>query len=145
MTDGPMETVARLLLAPTLVLAVAILVKGYADVGDGFAAGVVAALGILLQYVTFGRRRVATALPVGRAPQVAFAGLGIALVVGFAPALWGDPILTHYPRPGAGVVHLGTLELLTAVAFDAGVFLLVLGVAVGVIDLLARAGEERHP
>jgi multicomponent Na+:H+ antiporter subunit B len=34
--------VARLLLVPILMVAVAILVKGYVDVGDGVAAGVFA-------------------------------------------------------------------------------------------------------
>ena len=55
MTSVLTQMVARGLLAPTLVVATAILVKGYADVGDGFAAGVVAALGILLQFLAFGR------------------------------------------------------------------------------------------
>jgi len=31
--------VARLLLVPVLMVAAAILIKGYVDVGDGFAAG----------------------------------------------------------------------------------------------------------
>ncbi len=48
------QTVARLLLAPLLVLAAAILVKGYTDVGDGFAAGVLAALGVIMYAVAFG-------------------------------------------------------------------------------------------
>jgi multisubunit Na+/H+ antiporter MnhB subunit len=141
---GPLvETVARLLLPPSLVVAVAILVKGYTDVGDGFAAGVVASLGILLQYTALGRRRVAAALPVDHAVSVALAGLALALVVAFAPLLWGAEALTHYPRPGRDVVHVGTLELLTAVAFDVGVFLLVLGACVGAIDALAKARQRR--
>ena len=36
--------VARRLFAPALVIALAILVKGYVGPGDGFAAGIVAAL-----------------------------------------------------------------------------------------------------
>ncbi|MER3484611.1 MAG: hypothetical protein C4345_00180, partial [Chloroflexota bacterium] len=43
----------------------------------------------------------------------------------------------------AHVVHLGSLELITAVLFDVGVFLLVLGFATGVIDLIARSRERR--
>lgn len=134
--------VARLLLAPVLVVAAAVLVKGYVDVGDGFAAGLIAALGILLQYVAFGRAAVARALPVRRAPQVAFAGLGIALAVALLPLARGDALLAHAPAPGADVVQLGTLELITAVAFDVGVFVLVVGAAVGIIDLLVRAGDD---
>ncbi|HSK16676.1 MAG TPA: MnhB domain-containing protein [Gaiellaceae bacterium] len=140
---GPLtETVVRSLLAPSFVVAFAILVKGYSDVGDGFTAGVVAALGVLLQYTAFGRRAVAEALPVRLAPAVALGGLLLAAVVSFAPVLWDAPPLTHYPRPGEDVIHIGTLELLTAVAFDAGVFLLVLGISVGIVDALAHAAER---
>ena len=55
MTSTMTRTVARLLLLPTLVTALAILVKGYTQPGDGFSAGVVAALGVLLQLMVFGR------------------------------------------------------------------------------------------
>jgi hypothetical protein len=40
-------------------------------------------------------------------------------------------------------VHLGSLELLTAVLFDAGVFALVLGMVVATIHLIASTVEER--
>lgn len=36
------QMVARLLLAPSLIAAIAILVKGYTQPGDGFSAGAVA-------------------------------------------------------------------------------------------------------
>jgi multisubunit Na+/H+ antiporter MnhB subunit len=136
------RAVARLLLAPVLVVALAVLVKGYVDVGDGFAAGIMASLGVLLQYVVFGRPAVASALPVHRAPALAFAGLGVAVAVALAPLLFGGTLLEHAPPPGAEVVTVGTVELITAVAFDVGVFLLVLGAAVGIIDVLAQGREE---
>jgi multisubunit Na+/H+ antiporter MnhB subunit len=134
--------VARALLAPTLVVAAAILVKGYADVGDGFAAGIVAALGILLQYLAFGRDETVAALPVGRAPAVAMAGLALAFAVFALPALLGGAPLEHRPPPGQEPIHVGSLELITAVAFDVGVFLLVLGCSVAIIDALAAQEVE---
>jgi multisubunit Na+/H+ antiporter MnhB subunit len=136
------QAVVRLLVAPTFAVALAILVKGYADVGDGFAAGVVAALGVLLVYAAFGARETHRVLPVRHAASVALTGLLVALAVAFAPALWGEPPFTHYPPPEADVIHVGTLELLTAVVFDLGVFLLVLGVVVGAIDAAARAARR---
>ena len=136
------RAVARLLLAPVLMVAVAILVKGYADVGDGFAAGVVAALGVLLQYLAFGRAAVERALPVRRAARLAVGGLLLALAVAFVPALGGGAPLQHAPAPGAHVVKLGSLELIGAVAFDLGVFALVLGMAVATIGLIAGTREE---
>jgi multisubunit Na+/H+ antiporter MnhB subunit len=135
--------VARLLLAPVLIVAAAILIKGYVDVGDGFAAGVIAALGILLQYLAFGRAAVRHALPVRHAAKLAVAGLLLALAVAFVPVLAGGAPLQHAPAPGATVVHLGSLELLTAVVFDVGVFALVLGMAVATIDLIAGTPNER--
>lgn len=142
MTGALTEAVARLLLAPALMLAAAILVKGYSDVGDGFAAGVVAALAVLAQYLALGAREAERLLPVGLAPAAVVAGLTLALLTAFAPVVAGESLFTHAPAPGADVVHLGTLELLTAVVFDVGVFLLVLGAAVGIIHSIAATEEE---
>ena len=145
MTSVLTQALARLLLAPILVVAVAVLVKGYADVGDGFAAGVIAALGILLQYMAFGRAEAERLLPIRLVPVGAFAGLLGALAVAFWPVLRGGGLLEHLPPAGASVTHLGTLELVTAVLFDLAVFLLVLGAVVGILHSLARAaeGDER--
>ena len=133
------RAVTNLMLAPTLVVAVAVLVKGYADTGDGFAAGALAALGIVAQYVAHGGGAVREAFPVRWAPGVAVAGLALALAVALQASVRGEPLLTHEPAPGAEPVKLGTLELITAVAFDVGVFLLVLGAVVAILDALAGA------
>jgi multisubunit Na+/H+ antiporter MnhB subunit len=139
------KAIARLLLLPTLMVAAAIFVKGYSDVGDGFGAGVIATLGILLQYTALGRAE-ARKLPLIRsAPWLSLLGLIIALGVAIVPVVRGQPIMTHSPPPGASVIHLGSVELLTAVAFDAGVTLLVIGFAVGTIDLLAQRYESTTP
>jgi multisubunit Na+/H+ antiporter MnhB subunit len=142
MTSIATRLVARALLGPTLIVAVALLVKGYADVGDGFAAGIVAALGVLLQYLAFGREEVRRALPVHAAPFVALAGLAVAFAVFAVPLVFGSAPLQSWPPPGETPVHIGSLELITPFAFDVGVFLLVLGAAVSLIDVLVEAGER---
>lgn len=140
------RAVARLLLLPIFMVAAAILVKGYAEVGDGFGAGIIATLGILLQYAALGHREARRRLPPVRfAPYIALCGLAIALLVAFIPVAGGKPIMTHSPAPGEAVIHLGTIELLTAVAFDVGVFLLVFGFATGAIDLIAGAHDHETP
>ena len=141
MTSVLTQMVARALLAPIFVVAAAILVKGYVDVGDGFAAGIVAALGVLLQYLAFGQRAVTAALPVHRAAQVAMAGLAVAVTVLVTPFLAGGSVLEHWPPPGEEPIYVGSLELITAVAFDLGVFLLVFGAAVAIIDAIAAGGD----
>lgn len=136
------RAIARMLLLPIFMVAAAILVKGYAEVGDGFGAGIIATLGVLLQYTALGRDEARTLPPVRVAPTIGLTGLVIALLVAFVPVLRGEAIMTHSPPPGASVIHLGTVELLTAVAFDIGVFLLVFGFSVGAIDLIAQAHDE---
>jgi multisubunit Na+/H+ antiporter MnhB subunit len=134
-----LEVVAPRLLGPAVMVAAAIIVKGYTDVGDGFSAGVIVALAIALRYITLGADRAERSLPLLRhSPGIAAAGLLIALAVGFLPVIAGDPPFTHRPAPGADVVKLGTLELISAVAFDIGVFLLVCGALVTVVHHLAR-------
>ena len=133
------QTVARALLAPTWMVAAATLVKGYADTGDGFSAGVIAALGILLQYVAFGHEEVERRLPVHHAPTAAIAGLLLAIAVAFGPLLFGEPLMTYWPSAGEEPIHLGTLEIIGAVAFDLAVFMIVLGVCVGAVDIIAHA------
>ena len=140
------EVVAPRLLGPAVMVAAAIIVKGYVDVGDGFSAGVVVALAVALRYVTLGPERAERSLPVLRhAPVLAAAGLLLALAVGFFPVVIGEPPFTHYPRPGEDVFQIGTLELTTAVAFDVGVFLLVAGALVEDVHQLTRLVEGSGP
>lgn len=143
MTTIMTQAVARLLFLPALAVAAATLVKGYVDTGDGFAAGVIAALAVLLQVVVFGAETVERTLPLRLAPALAAVGLLISLTVTFGPTFLGRAPLTHAPGPGEKVIHLGTVEVLTAVVFDVGVFLLVLGFAVTTIRLLAHLGDRR--
>ncbi len=140
------RAVTRLLYLPTLLVAAALLVKGYAEAGDGFSAGVVAALGMVLRHLALARGKTAALPSPASAIAVAFAGLLVALGVAAAPLFLGDAILTHYPPPGSGPIYLGTLELITAVLYDVGIFLLVVGFAVGVVSIFARtiAREEEY-
>ena len=142
MTSALTRMVARLLLLPTLVTAVAILVKGYTQPGDGFSAGVVASLGVLLQLMVFGREEAERIPGVRQAGALAFVGLLAALGLAVAPLLLGDAVLTHYPPPGAKVSHLGTLEFITAVLFDCAIFVLVFGFVVGTVGAISRAIED---
>lgn len=141
MTSVMSRTVARLLLLPAFVTALAILVKGYTEPGDGFSAGVVAALGVLLQIMVFGREEAEKIPGVRQAGVLAFVGLLVALGIAIAPPLLGDAALTHYPPPGGEVVYFGTLELITAVLFDGAICLLVFGFVVGTVVAISHAIE----
>jgi multicomponent Na+:H+ antiporter subunit B len=143
MVSGVVEFVAPRLLGPALIVAIAIIVKGYADVGDGFSAGVILALAVSLRYVALGVERAERGLPILRhAPRVAVAGLLLGLATGFFGVARGDPPFTHAPGPGHHVIKIGTVELITAVDFDIAVALIVTGALVTLVHHLARLVGE---
>jgi multisubunit Na+/H+ antiporter MnhB subunit len=144
MTSPITRFAARVLFLPIWIIAFAVLIKGYADIGDGFSAGVIAALGVILQAVAFGAAEF-DRLPLARfAPLATFAGLLVALSTAFGPVLFGKPILYHYPAAGDKVAHFGSLELFTPVLFDIGVFLVVFGFCVGSLAAVAREIDRRQ-
>lgn len=139
------ETVGPRLLGPAIMVAAAIIVRGYSDVGDGFSAGVIVALAIALRYVTLGVEEAERGLPIlRRAPVAVAGGLLIALASGFFGVALGDPPFTHHPGPGEHVAEIGMLELMTPVVFDIGVMLVVVGsLTLLVHHLGALIGERR--
>ena len=140
------DVVAPRLLAPAIMLALALIVKGYTDVGEGFSAGVIVALAVGIRYAALGRARADRTLRLARrADVVAACGLLIALGFGFAGTLLGRPPFTHLPPPGEPVIRVGTLELTTAVGFDVGLFLLVLGSTVALIRHLSDLIPDGDP
>ena len=136
------RAIARLLLPASMMVALAIMIKGYADTGDGFSAGLIASLGVLIQYVAFGQRLPGQLVIVRHSTSIAQFGLLLALATAFVPVLLGKPVFTHWPGPGDDVNHIGALELITPVLFDIGVFLLVIGFVVGVVNLIALTIER---
>jgi multisubunit Na+/H+ antiporter MnhB subunit len=139
-------TVARVLLPAILVVAAAWLVRGASLPGDGFAAGVTAGTGLLLQYVVFGHRPVArrTRLaPVG--PLLPIVGLAVMVAVALVGPLVGDAPVSQYPGEDGHVVTVGMLELHTAVLYDVGIALVVFGVLAATLEILAEVAEEDRP
>lgn len=130
------DAVARLIFPFTVVVALALWARGYADVGDGFSAGAVAGLGAALQYVALDHDRARHRTCARWVPAFLAFGLLAALAVALAPLAWGLPPVTHFPRPGSTVVSLGVVELHTAALLDLGIAVAVYGALVGTFDRL---------
>ncbi|TYP87105.1 Na+/H+ antiporter subunit A [Blastococcus xanthinilyticus] len=132
-----LEVVTRLLFHAILVLSVFLLFAGHNAPGGGFAGGLVAGLALVLRYLAGGRYELGAAAPVD--PGVLL-GLGLLLaggtgVVGLA--LGAEVLETAYFE--ATVPVLGHVTLVTALFFDIGVYLVVVGL---VLDVLRSLGAE---
>lgn len=140
---GMIQSMARLLLLPGWIIALSLMFKGYVDIGDGFSAGVIAALVVVIQGLAFGAEEMEQMVLARMAPIMAFTGLAIAYAVAFVPVLFGKPIMSHWPEMNESVAHFGVLEFITPVLFDVAVFMVVYGFCVGGMMAISRA-ELRH-
>jgi multicomponent Na+:H+ antiporter subunit B len=119
-----LKTSARYLLITALVLSVFVLLRGHNEPGGGFIGGLIAAAGFAFYGVAFGQRRTYRVM---RLHPLAWCGVGLlfALASGL-PALlsFAEPFLKHYWLP---YYVIPGLSLGTAVVFDIGVYLTVVG------------------
>jgi multicomponent K+:H+ antiporter subunit A len=140
--------VTRVLLPLALVVGVYILLRGHNMPGGGFIAGLVVGIAFLMQYIASGfawsarRARIAYHGLIG-------SGIGIAGLTGIAAWLFGKPFLTS-AHTSLDLPILGHVELASAMAFDLGVFLTVVGVVLLSLSSLSRVerrAERRavHP
>ncbi|MED5600129.1 MAG: MnhB domain-containing protein [Actinomycetota bacterium] len=134
-----LRTAVRLVFPLTLLFAVYAALKGHDGPGGGFIAGLVAAVGLCTYRMAFGQRAFFRLFPT-HPRRLVFAGLSVAAGVALLPLLMGEPLL----RSGSTTLHFGGggLHLVSGTAFDLGVLLVVVGVAVGMIT---RLGEELDP
>jgi len=135
---GVLHPILRLLFAVILVLAVHLFLRGHDLPGGGFAAGIAMSLAFIVQYVAFGVRWVEARLRILPVTWIAV-GLAIALATGAASWVFGYPFLTA-TFEYADVPILGRIPLASAVLFDLGVFLLVVGATV--LTLIALAHQS---
>ncbi|MFP5419353.1 MAG: hydrogen gas-evolving membrane-bound hydrogenase subunit E, partial [Gammaproteobacteria bacterium] len=136
-----MATLTQLLLPLALLVAVFILLRGHNQPGGGFIAGLVTAVALIVQFLASGAHWTHQRVPADTHPLIAW-GLGIATLTGLGSGLFGAPFLTstygHLDWP-----LVGEFELASAMAFDLGVFLVVVGATL--IILLNLGGLHHTP
>jgi multicomponent K+:H+ antiporter subunit A len=133
--------VSRLLMPFVVLVAIFLFVRGHNEPGGGFIAGLVLAIGLILQYVANGQRWTEERLPRDFSPWVG-SGLLIAGLTGLASGLFGSPFLTStydYPQ----LPLFGPVPLASASVFDLGVFLTVVGATMMMLAALGRLRAVR--
>jgi multicomponent K+:H+ antiporter subunit A len=138
-----MASFSRLLLPLALMVALFVLLRGHNLPGGGFIAGLITAVALITQYLANGiawtRARMSTRLH----PTIGI-GLLIATFTGLASWMFGHPFLTstftylHWPL-------VGKFEVASAMLFDIGVYLVVVGVTLVILLRLGRLHDINRP
>ncbi len=138
-----MVVATRAVLPIALVVGIYIFWRGHSFPGGGFIAGLVVAVAVLMQYMASGlewaqaRQRVAY-------HGVIATGILTAALTGVASWLLGYPFLTS-TFGYVTIPPLSKFELASAMAFDVGVFLTVLGAVMLALAELSRLGRASDP
>jgi multicomponent K+:H+ antiporter subunit A len=129
---------ARWLLPLALLMSIFLFVRGHNAPGGGFVAGLVTAVALLVQYMAGHGPRLRARLAYVR---ISGAGLLVAGAAGVGAWFFGKPFLTSaHGEPVLPVI--GQLPLASALVFDLGVYLAVVGATM--LILVAEADATRR-
>ena len=123
-----------------LVLALYFEFAGHNLPGGGFVGGLVASAAVSLRYVSGGAEAVRSTF---RAPSHVILGVGLFLssATALVPVLLGGAVLEHAEYE-TKLPIFGKVKVVSAFPFDAGVFLVVIGL---VLMAFAAFGDDRVP
>ena len=136
-----LSTLSRVLLPIALLVSVFIFLRGHNLPGGGFIAGLITAVALILQYVASGVQWTQTRLPVNY-HRMAGAGVLLAGLTGVGSWWFDKPFLTstfgHFEIP-----LVGDIELASAMLFDLGVYLTVVGSTLLILANLGKLTQEK--
>lgn len=132
-----LEITTRLVFPTVMVLSLYFFFAGHNHPGGGFAGGLTAGLALTLRYLAGGRYEIGEALPVDAGKIL---GVGLLFCTGTAAMslLLGAPVLSSAIFE-LTLPLLGDIKIVTALFFDVGVYLIVVGV---VLDILRSLGAR---
>lgn len=132
-----LEATTRLIFPTMVVLSAYFFFAGHNAPGGGFAGGLTMGLALVLRYLAGGRYELGEALPVEPGK---FLGAGLAIASGTAVVslFLGAPALSSAVFTVTLPV-LGEIKLVTALFFDLGIYLIVVGL---VLDVLRSLGAR---
>ena len=125
---------------PLMVFSIYLLFAGHNQPGGGFSGGLVAGVSVVLIWIAGGTATLRRVLPV-RSTVLMGSGLVVAAITGFAALLPGLEFLeSGYIETSLPL--FGEVKVVSALFFDIGVYLVVIGMALGLVKAL---GEEEAP
>lgn len=132
-----LEVATRMIFPLIMVLSAYFFFAGHNTPGGGFAGGLTAGLALVLRYLAGGRYELGETLPLD-AGKILGVGLGLSAGTAVASLLLGAPVLSS-ALIEIDVPVLGTVKFVTALFFDLGVYLIVVGL---VLDVLRSLGAR---
>ncbi len=138
-----LSTVSQSLLPLAIMVSIYIFFRGHNLPGGGFIAGLVTAVAIILQYIAQGVDWVKARMNV-EYQRVVAVGLMIALFTGAASWLFNRPFLTSW-FDYFDIPLLGKIELASAMAFDLGVYVTVVGSTLLILASLGKMTTAHRP
>ena len=138
-----LSTVSQSLLPLAIMVSIYIFFRGHNLPGGGFIAGLVTAVAIILQYIAQGVDWVKARMNV-EYQRVVAVGLMIALLTGVASWLFNRPFLTSW-FDYFDIPLLGKIELASAMAFDLGVYVTVVGSTLLILASLGKMTTAHRP
>lgn len=132
-----LQTVTKVITFIILTLSVYLFLSGHHEPGGGFIGGLVTASALILLYLAFDIETVREGIPLDL-KIVAAVGVFISVATGMLSLLFDKPFLSHafayFELP-----IFGNVELATAVLFDLGVAMAVVGT--GITIILSISGD----
>lgn len=129
------KTASDYLLPLLLLFSVFILLRGHYLPGGGFVGGLIAAIAFVLHAFSHGLENTRSLLRIHPGFLMPL-GLTLALLSGLAPVIFsGEPFMTGlwYPNPAPVIGMIGS-----ALFFDVGVYLVVVGVSLTIIFTISE-------
>jgi len=136
-----LETGVGALFHTALLFSLFLLFAGHNAPGGGFVGGLVAGAAFVLRYVEGGAGAVDRAAPVSSHSLIG-AGLTVAVATGVGSWLSGAQFLES-AKVELHLPLLGTVKATSALAFDIGVYLVVVGLVIGLLTTLGGEDEDR--
>lgn len=138
-----LTNVANLILPMAMMVAVYIFLRGHNLPGGGFIAGLIAASAMILQYIANGVDWVKDRFNVNYQSLMSI-GVMVATLTGLGSWLFSKPFLTSWFTYLKWPV-VGKWEFATAMLFDLGVFLTVIGATMMILSNFGKMTTRHRP
>ncbi|AJS58165.1 Na(+)/H(+) antiporter subunit B [Paenibacillus sp. IHBB 10380] len=135
-TDVFLQTSTKILVFIIMTFSIYVLFAGHHNPGGGFIGGLITASALVLLYITFDLQTVRDIIPVDF-NQLAAAGVIVSVLTGTASFLFDVPFLTQ-TFTYVDLPLLGKTELASAVIFDLGVYMTVIGTTMTIITSISE-------